>query len=126
MPYQNALPPKPGRPAPTVDMQKIRPQRIEEEEEEADASQPQYIHEYLSASTITEERVLGIGAPKEKASVYPFRAIQAHLNKRASDGLRLAFMEPHWHYGREYISAAMSITRPLAIIGWYLTFEKVD
>ena len=104
MPVQSALPPKPVK-----------------TEYEA-----QYVHEYLRASTIKEERaMLGMGAPKENASNYPSREIQAHLNKRASEGLRLAFMEPHWYYGREYISAAMSITRPLAIVGWYLTFERV-
>ena len=102
MPIQRGLPPK-----------------------EADNSR--YIHEYLRASAIQEERgMLGMGAPKEYAGNYPSQKIQAHLNKRASQGLRLAFMEPHWYFGREYISVAMSITRPLAIVGWYLTFERVD
>ncbi len=103
MPIQSALPPKPA---------------ITEDN-------TRYTHEYLRACAIKEERsMLGMGAPKEHASNYPSREIQAHLNRRASEGLRLAFMEPHWYYGREYISAAMSITRPLAIIGWYLTFER--
>ena len=65
-----------------------------------------------------------MGAPKEDAGECPDQRIQAHLNQRASEGLRLVFKEPHCRYGREYISAAMSITRPLAILGWHLTFEN--
>ena len=108
MPVQSALPPKPAKSTTMED-------------------RARYIHEYVTASVIKEERrILGLGAPEEYASKYPERQIQTHLNKRASEGWRLVIMEPHWYYGRQYISAAMSITRPLAIIGWYLTFERVD
>ena len=83
-----------------------------------------YIHEYLPACRISEERGLfGVGAPQEVADQYPDGRIEEHLNQRAKAGWRLICMEPHWYYERQYISLAMSITKPLAIIGWYLTFE---
>ena len=83
-----------------------------------------YIHEYFPACKIVQERgLLGVGAPQEKSSKYPSQDIEEHLNQRASAGWRLVCMEPHWYYERQYISVAMSITRPLAIVGWYLTFE---
>lgn len=67
---------------------------------------------------------MGMGLPQEVATRYPEKDVQAQLNSRASSGWKLVSMEPHWYYERAYISAAMSITRPLAITGWYLTFER--
>ena len=83
-----------------------------------------YIHEYLRVATIAGRKVLGMGTAQEKASPYDVETIEAHLNYRAKDGWRLVSMEPHWWYERQAISGAMSITRPLAIVGWYLTFER--
>ena len=79
---------------------------------------------YIKASSVSEEKKFGVGTPKEVASRYPTRDIQLHLNHRGSDGWSLIKMEPDWHYERVYISLAMSITRPLAIVGWFLTFSK--
>ena len=84
-----------------------------------------YIHEYLRVATIAERiGALGMGAAQEKASPYDVETVEAHLNHRAKDGWRLVSMEPHWWYERQVISGAMSVTRPLAIVGWYLTFER--
>ena len=84
-----------------------------------------YIHEYLRVSTITESKGgFGMGTAQEKASPYSADWVEAHLNERAEEGWRLVSMEPHWWYERQVISGAVSITRPLAIVGWYLTFER--
>ena len=84
-----------------------------------------YIHEYLRAATIAEEKgAFGVGMAQEKASPYSVEKVEAHLNRRAEDGWRLVSMEPHWWHERQAISGAMTITRPLAIVGWYLTFER--
>ena len=84
-----------------------------------------YIHEYLRAATITEAKgAFGVGMAQEKASPYSVEKVEAHLNRRAEDGWRLVSMEPHWWHERQAISGAMAITRPLAIVGWYLTFER--
>ena len=84
-----------------------------------------YIHEYLRASTIAESKGgFGMGMAQEKASPYSVDRVESHLNSRAEEGWRLVSMEPHWWHERQVISAAMSITRPLAIVGWYLTFER--
>ena len=85
-----------------------------------------YIHEYLRAATITEAKALGMGMAQERASLYPVEKVESHLNSRAEEGWRLVSMEPHWWHERQVISAAMSITRPLAIVGWYLTFERKE
>ena len=85
-----------------------------------------YIHEYLPASSISEERgMFGVGAPQQVATPYPDGRIEEHLNLRAREGWRLFSMEPHWYYERQYISLTMSIAKPLAVIGWYLTFEEL-
>jgi len=85
----------------------------------------EYVHEYVQASTISEKRgMMGMGAPEEIASNYPVQDIQSHLNLRGKDGWTLVKMEPHWYYERAQISAAMSITKPLAITGWYLTWSR--
>ena len=86
----------------------------------------QYIHEYLRAATISRNEALGVGTAQEKASLYPVEKVEAHLNSRAKEGWRLVSMEPHWWHERQVISGAMSITRPLAIVGWYLTFERKE
>lgn len=84
-----------------------------------------YIHEYLRVATIAESKgALGMGMAQEKASPYSVDRVEAHLNSRAEEGWRLVSMEPHWWHERQAISGAMSITRPLAIVGWYLTFER--
>ena len=62
-----------------------------------------------------------MGTAQEKASPYFADRVEAHLNERAEEGWRLVSMEPHWRYERQVISGA---TRPLAIVGWYLTFER--
>ena len=81
-----------------------------------------YIHEYLRTSTIAESKGgFGMGTAQEKASPYFADRVEAHLNERAEEGWRLVSMEPHWRYERQVISGA---TRPLAIVGWYLTFER--
>ncbi len=84
-----------------------------------------YIHEFIRASAIGEERgAFGMGMPKETASPYPAKEIQAHLNRRAGEGWKLLSMEPNWHYEVKGVSGAVSVTRPLAITGWYLTFWR--
>ena len=84
-----------------------------------------YIHEYLRASTVDEVKgAFGMGMAQERASAYPAAKIEEHLNRRDGEGWCLVSMEPHWWYERQGISGAMSITRPLAIVGWYLTFER--
>ena len=84
-----------------------------------------YIHEYLRVATIAESKGgFGMGTAQEKASPYSVDRVEAHLNSRAEEGWRLVSMEPHWWYERQVISGASSITRPLAIVGWYLTFER--
>lgn len=84
-----------------------------------------YIHEYLRVATIAEHKGgLGMGAAQEKASPYSVEKVEAHLNRRAEQGWLLVSMQPHWWHERQVISGAMSIARPLAIVGWYLTFER--
>ena len=82
-----------------------------------------YIHEYIRACGI-EERKAFMGAAQEVASRYPAIEVQSHLNRRYKEGWRLMVMEPHWWYERQVTSGAESITRPLAIVGWYLTFSR--
>ena len=85
-----------------------------------------YIHDYLRASSIEQSKGgFGMGAAQEKASSYPRKRVEDHLNWRASRGCRLVSMEPHWWYEQQVVSGALSITRPLAIVGWYLTFEDM-
>ena len=62
--------------------------------------------------------------PKEVASPYPGKQIENHLNRRANEGYRLMSIEPAWYYEVKGVSGAVSVTRPLAIVGWYLTFEN--
>ena len=83
-----------------------------------------YIHEYVRASTIEQAHASGLAGGRERASVYPAARIEAHLNKRDREGWRLVSMEPHWWYERQLTGGTAPISRPLAIIGWYLTFEK--
>ena len=84
-----------------------------------------YIHEYVRASSITEDKgAFGLGMPKEVASPYPHAQVEDHLNQRAGEGWRLVSMEPRWYYEQKNISGASAIARPLAIVGWYLTFER--
>jgi len=85
-----------------------------------------YVHEFIRASTVTEkENILGLGVPQEIATPYPSDEVEAHLNKRGQEGWNLISMEPHWWHERQAISLAMSITRPLAVVGWYLTFSRM-
>lgn len=85
-----------------------------------------YVHEFIRASAIGEERgAFGMGMPKETATSYPAKEIEAHLNRRASEGWKLVSMEPNWYYEVKGVSGALSVTRPLAITGWYLTFERM-
>ena len=84
------------------------------------------IHEFVEGSQVKSESAFGIGAPKEVATAYPRAVIEDHLDGRVSAGWVLLSMEPHWHYERQIISGASSITRPLAIVGWYLTWQKGD
>ena len=83
-----------------------------------------YLHEYLRASTVSREKALGVGSAREIASNYPANKVEDHLNQRDAEGWRLLSMEPHWWYEEQGVSMAMSIAKPLAIVGWYLTFER--
>lgn len=83
-----------------------------------------YIHEYVRASTIEQAHASGLAAGRERASSYPAARIEEHLNKRDSEGWRLVSMEPHWWYERQLTGGTAPVSRPLAIIGWYLTFER--
>ena len=85
-----------------------------------------YVHEFIRASTVTEKQnPMGLGVPQEIATPYPRDEVEAHLNKRGQEGWNLISMEPHWWHERQAISLAMSITRPLAVVGWYLTFSRM-
>ena len=81
-----------------------------------------YLHEWIPASVIGEGKAYSDG--KATASRYPTEAIDRHLNKRDAEGWVLLSMEPHWWYEQKNISLAVAIARPLAIIGWYLTFVR--
>ena len=35
-------------------------------------------------------------------------------------------MEPDWYYTEKDISMAMSITKPIAVVGWYVTFKRTE
>ncbi len=83
-----------------------------------------YIHEYVRASTIEQTHAFGLAAGRERAGSYPAARIEKHLNDRDRQGWRLVSIEPHWWYERQIAGGAMPTSRPLAIIGWYLTFEK--
>ena len=90
-------------------------------------SASEYLHEYIRASTIKEEKgMMGVGLAQEVATAFPREEIETHLNKRGLEGWKLINMEPHWWYERQQISLAMSVTRPLAIVGWYLTFSRIS
>lgn len=84
----------------------------------------EYRHQFAETATISEERAFGLGAPKEVASRYDLNSLQNILNRMAGEGWELLSMEPHWYYEQKNISGAAAIARPLAIIGWYLTFKR--
>ena len=84
------------------------------------------IHEFVEASRVESDEAFGIGPSQEVATVYPEAALESRLDERSRDGWELFSMEPHWYYERQYISGAMSITRPLAIVEWYLTWLQSD
>lgn len=88
------------------------------------ATKWEYRFGYVPAAVITEERAFGLGAPKEVASSHDFQKVHETLNAEGEEGWELVNMEPDWHYAREHISGAMSITRPLAVKGWYMTFKR--
>ena len=85
-----------------------------------------FVHEFVEASRIESKEAFGIGPSQEVATVYPEADLESHLDERSRDGWELFSMEPHWYYERQYISGAMSITRPLAIVGWYLTWLRSE
>ena len=66
----------------------------------------------------------GNGASEGSGWGYPVKDIQQQLTRRGNAGWGLISMEPDWHWERVYISMAMSITKPLAVKGWCLTFER--
>lgn len=84
----------------------------------------EYRHQYAETATVSEERAFGLGAAKEVASQYDFKGLQDTLNSMAGEGWELLSMEPNWYYEQKNISGAAAIARPLAIIGWYLTFKR--
>lgn len=88
------------------------------------ATKWEYQFGYVHAAVITEERAFGLGAAKEVASSHDFEKVREVLNVSGGVGWELVDMEPDWHYAREHISGAMSITRPLAVKGWYMTFKR--
>ena len=45
-----------------------------------------YIHEYLRASTVAQDKTLGVGVPQETAGPYPAGKIEEHLNRRDRGG----------------------------------------
>ena len=92
----------------------LTPEKLTQRAEE----QCSYIHEYLRASAVEQFKgAFGLGAAQEVASPYPAGKVEEHLNKRAEQGRQLLSMEPHWWYEQQAISGAMSIARPLAIVG---------
>jgi hypothetical protein len=84
------------------------------------------IHEFVEASRIESHEAFFIGPSKEVATVYPEAALESYLDERLLDGRELVSMEPHWYHEQQHISGAMSITRPLAIVGWYLTWLRSE
>ncbi len=93
------------------------------------ANSQTYIHEYVEACTLTQvadyEREISRedGTAGLKAIDYPAQKLEEHINKRASQGWKVAFMEPHWHYESRY-GFDVGFARPLAVVGWYLTFKR--
>ena len=93
------------------------------------ASRQTYIHEYVEACTLTQILNYGRGISDvdgmagQMAVEYPAQKLEEHINKRASEGWNLAFMEPHWHHESRY-GYEEGFARPLAIVGWYLTFKR--
>ena len=44
----------------------------------------------------------------------------------SSEGWEVVNMEPDWYYTEKNISLAMSISKPIAVVGWYVTFKKTE
>ncbi|MEX0801247.1 MAG: hypothetical protein WD379_08520 [Dehalococcoidia bacterium] len=84
----------------------------------------EYKHVYLPASS-AEDKPRGVwGGMKAEVSDYPSGRIEAKLNDLGGRGWELVSMEPHWFYERVGVSAAMEVTRPKAIVGWYCTLRR--
>ena len=94
------------------------------------AARQTYIHEYVEACTLTQVQDYGRklsdseGSAGQKSIEYPAQKLEEHINMRASKGWKLAFMELHWHHESRY-GFDVGFARPLAIVGWYLTFKRI-
>lgn len=64
-------------------------QRAEDHRGGKTDGEPEYAHEYITASTVRRSRFAGIGTPKEAASRYPAEEVEDHINRRASLGWTL-------------------------------------
>ena len=89
-----------------------------------------YIHEHVEACTITQVSdhdrsvsINGLSHQKDpdgyEAIDYPAHKLEEHINMRAVEGWKLAFMEPHWQHESRH-----NFARPFAVVGWYLTFKR--
>ena len=44
----------------------------------------------------------------------------------STEGWEVISMEPDWYYTEKNISMAMAITKPIAVVGWYITFKHIE
>lgn len=85
-----------------------------------------YKHNYFRTASITKKGgFMGEGG-REVASEYDSKGLEDYLNVMSSNGWEVISMEPDWYYTEKNISMAMSITKPIAIVGWYITFKRLE
>jgi hypothetical protein len=84
----------------------------------------EYKHIKISGAKVNRSGgFMGAGKRTEK-SAYPLGSITAELNRHGSDGWEIVDMEAIWYWERESISAAVAITHPFEVTGWYCTFKR--
>ena len=85
-----------------------------------------YKHSYFQTASISKKGgFLGEGG-QEVASEYDCKGLEDYLNAMSSDGWEVIGMEPDWYHTEKNISMAMSIVKPIAVVGWYITFKLVE
>ena len=96
-------------------------ERRGDEPEENTKWETMYKHEYFgNTAQVSRKPLVG----EEVVGPYNNKALENHLNKMFADGWEVISMEPDWHYGAIGVSMVHEIAKPLAIVGWYITFKR--
>jgi len=84
----------------------------------------EYMHEYIEVSSVSKIDRLKLGFAQEVANEYHDYQLEHRLNEFGRAGWRVINMEPDWHWAKINVSMSMAITRPISVVGWYLTFSR--